>query len=148
MKKTFILAVALAIAIFIIFTILFFPSKLGGCFGTAGIENLVVEPAIPCLSIKANNCNGGVLTIINTCREELTVGDLKINRTSFPDGKENFRENTVELIKDSENNNVAIKSRGIYASYYPSEKETMRISGMIGNSSFNISYVKNPELNR
>ncbi|MBN1120799.1 MAG: hypothetical protein JXJ17_06945 [Anaerolineae bacterium] len=40
---------------------------MGGCFGKTIITGIQVEPEMDCLEIDANNCNGGVLDVRNTC---------------------------------------------------------------------------------
>ena len=49
----------------------------GGCFGKTVILDLTVEPENECLVITANNCNGGVLEVENSCPETLVLGGVE-----------------------------------------------------------------------
>ncbi len=59
----------------------------GGCRGKSSIVSIVVKPRINCLSIRANNCNGGVIEITNDCSEDLWIGKLRFSpRAARPAG--------------------------------------------------------------
>jgi hypothetical protein len=51
---------------------------MGGCFGKTIITDIQVEPEMECLSISANNCNGGVLEIRNACQGPLTLEGIEV----------------------------------------------------------------------
>jgi len=38
-------------------------TPVGGCWGKSAIIDIKVEPAIDCLKIEVNNCNGGILEV-------------------------------------------------------------------------------------
>ncbi len=51
---------------------------MGGCFGKTIITDLQVEPALDCLDISTNNCNGGVLEVRNTCKSAFVLDGIEI----------------------------------------------------------------------
>lgn len=50
----------------------------GGCAGKSVISGARVEPALSCLTLTPNNCNGGTLTIDNRCGTGLRLGTLAL----------------------------------------------------------------------
>jgi len=58
-------------------------APMGGCFGKTVIMDLEVEPAIDCLTIEVNNCNGGVLEVSNSCDEPLVLGGVEITPQEY-----------------------------------------------------------------
>ena len=65
--------------------VLGFPA-MGGCHGKTIITDVTVEPPIACLSISANNCNGGVLAVANDCEDVLALDGQELrpgDRASF-----------------------------------------------------------------
>ena len=46
----------------------------GGCAGKTVILDLQVENAPACLTIRVNNCNGGILDVNNQCDEAAILG--------------------------------------------------------------------------
>lgn len=112
---------------------------IGGCFGKTLIVVLNVEPAIKCLSVSVNNCNGGVLEIRNRCDQPLLVGDLQL-----PGGARSSV--SVELMKGSDGDTIAVRASGNYASYVPPADERLAIWAEVGRNRFRISYTKTAKL--
>ncbi len=104
----------------------------GGCSGKAMIKDLKIEPETSCLTLRINNCNGGIIEIENSCEESVNVGDVKIRE----------RYDAIELSRDTNNSVKVSTSDGNYAQYYPEEDDLLNIEGSIGEKKFTISYTK------
>ena len=77
---------------------------MGGCFGKTVLQGLTVDPHIDCLDIEANNCNGGVLDVRNSCDEILILEGIEIPPSAFMSFDVNEGENGFHsLIEVSHN---------------------------------------------
>jgi len=113
------------------------PSPIGGCFGTTAILDLKVEPQLECLEITANNCNGGILEVSNTCAEMLALSQITIHPG----------ERHVGLDVDKQNGeHVLIMVDSIFSLYVPEEDELVELQGMLGAQEVRISFIKTKEL--
>lgn len=56
---------------------------IGGCHGKTAIVDLTVTTESDCLSISANNCNGGILEVNNSCVETLPLDGVEIDNASI-----------------------------------------------------------------
>lgn len=113
------------------------PAPMGGCFGKSVIKDLRIEPQTPCLRLKVNNCNGGVLEAENTCDDTAYIGGHEFRPSS------RF---AFEIVRDENGGFSAAPARGNFASYKPAQDESLRVGGVIGNTSITISYTKTKEL--
>ncbi|MFH1587563.1 MAG: hypothetical protein ABID38_06935 [Candidatus Diapherotrites archaeon] len=109
-----------------------------GCMDGCGwkdsyITDLRVEPSIPCLSVSVNNCNGGVLEIINDCDENFEIGDALIY-SNYNDA--------IEIVRNPKGQTLVMESNGNYTSYVPDEDIFLSANGNIGEKIISISYVK------
>ena len=50
----------------------------GGCWGDSIVDFEEVRPSTPCLVLMVNNCNGGTLEVMNSCKADLRVGGLDL----------------------------------------------------------------------
>lgn len=112
-----------------------FPT-FGGCSGKTAILDLRVEPKIDCLTISANNCNGGVLEVSNTCQETLTL-----------DGIEILPESNVSL--DVVENNGTYTLNEVWSNfseYIPTQNTVISVTGTLGNQELNLTFTKSAKL--
>ena len=131
LKYSVLLAVSMIFVILISGCVNLF-SDIHGCFGENEILDLNINPKFACLSIRANNCNDGVLEITNNCDQKVKIGDLDIPKGDF----------SFELLKDEVGNVYINYTRGNYATYNPKNNETLSINGFVGESQFHLSYLK------
>jgi|APHM01.1.fsa_nt_gi hypothetical protein len=111
---------------------------MGGCAGKRIIKDISVGPEKSCLSVGANNCNGGVLIINNDCSQSVQMG-----RYTVAEGE---RE-TLEF-KPERGEVRVYSSRGNYASYDPNTTRELSKNVRIGSENLSISYVKTQNLCR
>lgn len=115
---------------------LFFPS-MGGCFGRSVILDIQVEPEIDCLLVEADNCNGGVLDIKNSCEEDFLLDEYRIESSS----RMTF---DVEEMQDG---NFSLIETDINFSVYIPENDTIIIlDGLIMDRQVKITYTKTKAL--
>jgi len=113
------------------------PAPMGGCFRRTAILDLEVEPQSECLEITANNCNGGVLEVSNSCAEALILGETMVEPG----------ESNVSLDLDRQNGEYILKSSASnFSDYVPAEDEFVEIRGLLGAREVRISFVKTKEL--
>ncbi len=112
-----------------------FPA-MGGCHGKTVIADLVVEPEIACLSISANNCNGGVLSIVNACEEPLALDGQEVqpgDRASFDVAEEDGRYSLR-------------RSHGNVSTYQPAANVEIELAGRLGERSLRVRLTKTAPL--
>jgi hypothetical protein len=113
------------------------PAPMGGCFGKTAILHLKVEPQTECLAISANNCNGGVLEVSNSCGERLVLNQITVQPG----------EPHVSLDLDRQNGEYLLKpADGNFSQYVPSEDESVEIRGLLGGQEVTISFIKTRKL--
>jgi hypothetical protein len=136
----------------------------GSCSGEGGIDSLRFDGP-NCLSVKANNCNGGVLEVQSTCKEDLHLGDFIILGTDsyefyqdYQDGMFKYKTTTplgervvvgkyatIELFRDIWwlGTVKARKANGNVASYKPFiVDDILEINGIVGDHPVVLSYRK------
>ena len=109
----------------------------GGCFGKTIISDVTVEPEIECLVITANNCNGGVLEVNNSCNETLLFDGVEIpslDRVSLDVVEEGG--GTYSLIDVSSN----------FSDYIPKENKRITITGWLGGQEVKVVFTKTAQL--
>jgi hypothetical protein len=105
---------------------------MGGCSGKTAILELEVGPVPECLVIRANNCNGGVLEIRNTCTETLVLDGIEINPSD-----------SASLdVKDENGSQVVMIAHGNFSSYMPEEDRNIEVSGVMGDKTIQIGFTK------
>ena len=111
-------------------------APMGGCFGTTVIQDLAVLPETACLEFQINNCNGGVLEIVNRCAEPLTLAGLEVGageRTG------------ADLVEDGGAYTLkAISSN--FAEYIPPEDVDVALSGRLGEKDIAVTFTKTAPL--
>ncbi|MFC1510163.1 hypothetical protein ACFL49_00695 [Candidatus Omnitrophota bacterium] len=120
------------------------------CHGITIIKDLKVEPEISCLKIEENNCEGGMLGVVNECQDKLILAD-KV----FPFGSlmptrggmvEQYNAERIvyylELVESSKGEVVVQLLDDNYSKYIPDEQKHFQIKGSIKGQVFNMSYVK------
>ena len=113
-------------------------APMGGCFGKTVILDLQVEPALDCLTIEVNNCNGGVLRVNNLCNEALVLGGVEISPGERSDnlGIAGRKGDTHFLTRIGSN----------FAEYTPAADESIEVLGTLGDQLVKVSFTKTREL--
>jgi hypothetical protein len=120
---------------------------IGGCFGTHLIKNLTVEPEISCLKIESNNCNNGVIEILNYCEENVTIAGIKMEEKRINEyGTVIPSDLTIDPIRKPSGEIIVNNTLGNYGNYEPTFDDFITINGTVGNTSIKISYVKTKSL--
>jgi len=117
---------------------LFGCSMIGGCFGKSVIKDLKVEPAIDCLTIEVNNCNGGVLEVTNNCDETFVLGGFEIRPHEYCLG--------LDVSGKEDGLWVLTKIASNFSVYIPEEDELVELVGSLGNQKIRVSYIKTKKL--
>jgi len=112
----------------------------GGCLGKSRIESIAVSPALSCLHLAVNNCNGGVVTVQNECTSSFVLGEIKI------DVKAMAPKDSIELFRNASGAVKAKFSSGNFASYSPAKDDRLSIEGKVGNVNVRIQYTKTKPL--
>jgi hypothetical protein len=110
---------------------------MGGCFGTTVILDITIEPEIECLEIEANNCNGGVLEVRNTCQETLILDDFEIppmDSISF------------DVIEEADDSYSLVDIYSNFSDFIPEENKAINISGMLGSQEIKLVFTKTAPL--
>jgi len=108
-----------------------FPS-MGGCSGKTAIVDLEVTSAPNCVIISANNCNGGVLNIRNTCTDTLTLNGVEID----PSDSVNL---DAKLVDDAAE---WTRAHGNFSDFIPEEDTRFELTGAIGTDPIQIVFTK------
>ena len=117
---------------------LFGCAPTGGCFGKSVITDLKVEPAIDCLTIEVNNCNGGILEVSNNCDEPFVLGGVEIGPSEYNVGLDVLgKEDGLYLLTVTYSN---------FSDYIPQENELIELVGTLGDQKVRVSYIKTKEL--
>ncbi len=113
-------------------------APMGGCLGKSVILDLQVEPALDCLTIEVNNCNGGVLRVNNLCDESLVLGGVEISPGERSDnlGIAGRKGDTYFLTRIGAN----------LAEYIPAADELIEVLGTLGDQQVKVSFTKTREL--
>ena len=119
---------------------------IGGCSGKTAIIDISHKPAVPCLTIRANNCNGGILEIRNRCsaalvfkssKNKAVVGNIIIQ----PDSDENF-----DLIKNNDNIYLSKSDSGNFSIIRLKQNHMITLDALLGSIPVRISFTKTAPL--
>jgi len=108
----------------------------GGCFGKTAIVDLEVASAPECVVVEANNCNGGVLEIRNTCSEALQLGEIVILPSS----------STSLDIKEAERSIEVLETDSNFSQYIPDVDQRIEITGVVGSQTIKLAFTKTKPL--
>lgn len=111
---------------------------MGGCFGRTAIVDLSVEPEVACLTVSANNCNGGVLTVANGCDEPLDLAGDAVQIA--PGDRSNFDVLDIDGVPQL----VPVSSN--FSEYVPSEDRKVEACGTLGATEIIIRFTKTAPL--
>lgn len=111
-------------------------SPMGGCSGKTAILDLTVEPEISCLSITANNCNGGVLVVRNACELPLDLAGLRIE----PHARVN-----LDVVAEGDEYAPVVVS-GNFSDYVPETDERIQLTGTVGEQPIRVTFTKTAKL--
>lgn len=111
-------------------------APMGGCSGTTVIQDLAVFPETDCLTIDANNCNGGVLEIANRCTDTLAIGGIEI---------EPGETISADLVED-DGGYALVRVAGNFSGYEPSADVGVKLSGHLGDRAIRVTYTKTAPL--
>ena len=109
----------------------------GGCFGRTVIQDLVVEPEVECLRIKANNCNGGVIETYNGCESLLVLGDHEIEPGDYP---------AFDLVENGDGSFRLVEVDSNFSEYMPVEDKQVTITGFFDDRPLTITFTKTAPL--
>lgn len=109
---------------------------MGGCSGKTAIVDLEVESAPECVVIEANNCNGGVLQIRNTCSEALSLDKIVIDPSD-----------SISLdVKEVEGSIEMIAAHGNFSEYIPEDDTRIELTGVVGLEPIKFAFTKTKPL--
>lgn len=111
---------------------------MGGCLGKSIIKDLKVEPAIDCLTIEVNNCNGGVLEVTNSCDETFVLGGVEITPQEY--------NVSLDVLGKEGGLWVLTRTASNSSVYIPEEDELIEPVGTLGDQRITVSYTKTKEL--
>jgi len=103
---------------------------MGGCFGKTIILDLTVEPENECLAITVNNCNGGVLEIVNSCQETLVLDGVEISSSDRV---------SLDVIEDDDGTTSVNDVGGNFSDYVPEENKSITITGLLGSQEIRVT---------
>ncbi len=107
-------------------------APIGGCFGKTIITNVEITPTIACLTIEPNNCNGGVLDVVNQCDETLKLGDVEV----LPGDR-----TVLDLVRDGDSVRL-VSAASNFSEYTPEDEQTYEFSGILGTEEVTLSFTK------
>ena len=110
---------------------------LGGCLGKTAILDLTVEPENECLEIEANNCNGGVLEVRNTCDERLVLGGVQVEPSEYVSLDVVEGENGEYLLSEVSSN---------FSDHVPETDAGIEIVGTLGSQEITVAFTKTAKL--
>lgn len=113
-------------------------APMGGCLGKSIIKDLKVEPAIDCLTIEVNNCNGGVLEVTNSCDETFVLGGVEITPQEY--------NVSLDVLGKEGGLWVLTRTASNSSVYIPEEDELIEPVGTLGDQRITVSYTKTKEL--
>jgi len=113
-------------------------APMGGCFGKTVIMDLEVEPSIDCLTIKVNNCNGGILEVSNLCNESFVLGGIEI--------KSQDRNVGLDVLGKEDGRYLLTVTYSNFSDYIPQENEEIELVGSLGDQEERVSFIKTKKL--
>lgn len=109
----------------------------GGCFGKTALLDLTVEPENACLAIKANNCNGGVLEVDNSCQEILVLDRVEIPSSSCV---------SLDVIEEADGTFSLSQVSSNLSSYVSQQDKRITLTGWLGNQEIEVTFTKTAKL--
>lgn len=109
----------------------------GGCSGKTVILDLTIEPENDCLVITANNCNGGVLEVDNSCHETLVLGGVAIPSSAHGSLDVVEEENGTYSLREVSSN---------FSNYIPEEGKSIAVTGLLGSQEVKVAFAKTAQL--
>lgn len=109
------------------------PGGITGCMGKSAIRDISVAPAVECLEVSANNCNGGVLAIDNKCSDDLEIGGITV-----PAGEYKL----IEFVRNGSGELFVVELLGNPTTYVPEGEDTLSATGNLGGQEITISCLK------
>jgi hypothetical protein len=109
----------------------------GGCFGKTVILDLTIEPENECLVITANNCNGGVLEVDNSCHETLVLDGVEIPSSDHV---------SLDVIEEESGTYSLSEVSSNFSTYIPEEDKSITITGLLGNQEVKVAFTKTAQL--
>jgi len=112
-------------------------APMGGCNGKTIITDLELEGFPECAKVTVNNCNGGVLEVINDCTETFTLSNFEVAPGE-----------SVSLdIQPAEGDSFdLIRIPSNFSDYTPPEDQFIKFIGSIGDQTLTISLTKTAPL--
>jgi hypothetical protein len=105
----------------------------GGCFGKTVILDFSVEPNPACLTITANNCNGGVLEVDNACQETLILDGMEVPPATSV---------SLDIAETAEGKHVLREVQSNFSSYTPDVNTGIIITGKLGPRAITVTFTK------
>ena len=112
------------------------PAPMGGCFGKQIIRDIHLEPAEACLTITANNCNGGVLEMNNHCNQPVMLGGTTMVADQHV---------SLDVRRDGKGYHL-MRAGGNISEYLPQADEHIMVTGSLGNTPLHLEFVKTEPL--
>jgi hypothetical protein len=109
----------------------------GGCLGKTAILDLMVQPAIECLTITVNNCNGGVLEVRHTCPETLLLGGIEITSSDYA---------SLDVVKEPDGAYSLVDVSSNFSDYVPQEDQRIVLTGLLGKQEIQVAFTKTAQL--
>jgi hypothetical protein len=109
----------------------------GGCFGKTVILDLTIEPEHECLDITANNCNGGVLEVHNTCQETLLLGGVEISPSDYVG---------LDVVEGEDRGYSLREESSNFSDFIPEENKSIVITGVLGSQEIKVTFTKTAQL--
>ena len=114
-----------------------FGPMIGGCSGKSAIVDFTVNTESDCLSISANNCNGGILEVSNSCVDTLMIGGVEVAPSSSmgldvitaKDGSYQLREEDSNFTQMTHDKNINVA-----------------LTGMVGSQEVKLAFTKTEKL--
>jgi hypothetical protein len=105
----------------------------GGCSGKTAILDLSVAPAIACLDIAVNNCNGGVIEVDNDCQETLTLGGVEIPPADYV---------SLDVVEGKDGTYTMRDVSSNFSDYIPPEDRRITLTGVLGGQEIKVAFTK------
>jgi hypothetical protein len=103
----------------------------GGCFGKTAIVDLKVAGP-ECITVEANNCNGGVLEIRNACRDTIQLDGIEIVPSGLVSLDMVETDGAIKLIETDSN----------FSKYIPDIDRQIEVKGAVGNQTIALAFTK------
>lgn len=103
----------------------------GGCQGKSAVINLRAYGA-DCLTLEADNCNGGVINVRNNCKDDFLISSINIKAGS-------------SAILDLQEENMFVKLAEVdnnFSQYIPKAETTVEMYGTVGANTIRMRFTK------